>query len=154
MKFGDVVTCVASFVVVNGLISVPLIIAFVPILGFYSGDEVGNTISLFLAAFVIGYIFAGKILEARRESITKITVLATALVMLFGMSLPALEHWAPSMREEFQAMVGTTTLSNYEWLGVEAMALSIYVFINGVLTLVLGFIGLYVGSMLKRPVKS
>jgi hypothetical protein len=154
LKFGDVVTCVASFVVVNVLISVPLIIAFVPMLGFYSGTEVGNTISLFLAALVIGYIFAGKILEARRESIAKITILVTAFVVLSSVSLPALEHWAPSMREQFQAMTGTTTLSTSEWLGVEMIALSLNMFINVALTLVLGFIGLYIGSMLRKPKKS
>jgi len=111
-------------------------------------------VSIFLATLITGYIFAGKIWEARKEAITKITVLTAALVILFAMFLPALSEWSPSVREEFGKMFDITTLSTSELLGVEMMALSLNAFINTVGTLVLGFIGLYIGSLFRRPVKS
>lgn len=154
MKFGDVVTAVASLVVVDVLILVPLDLVLVSAVGFYWGVNVSGVVSIFLAALITGYIFAGKIWEARREAIVKITVLTAALVMLFAMLLPALPAWSPSVREEFQKTFDTTTLSKSEWLGVEMMALSLNVFVNVVGTLVLGFIGLYVRSMLRRPAKN
>ena len=154
MRFGDVVMAVASLVVIDILFVVPLDMVLVLALGFYWGTNVSGVVSILLAALVVGYIFAGKIWEARREAISKITVLTAALVMLFVMHFPALAGWSPSVEEEFREMLGTATLSTFEWLGVEMMVLSLNMFVNVVGTLVLGFIGLYVGSMFRRPVKS
>jgi len=154
LKFGDVVTAVASLVVVDVLILTPLDLVLVSALGFLWGVNVSAFVSGFIAALITGYIFAGKIWEARREAIVKITVLTAALVGVIAMLLPALPAWSPSVREEFQKMFDITTLSKSEWLGVEMMALYLNVFVNVVVMLVLGFIGLYVGSMLRRPAKS
>ena len=154
MKFGDVVTCVASIALINVLIGVPVENVLVSALGFYWGHTVSMAVSFLLGALIIGYIFAGKIWEARREAITKITVLAAALIMLFAMHLPALADWTPMVKETYQEMYPATTLSTSEWVIVEMMVLSLNLFVNVVMVLVLVSIGLYVGSMLRKPVKS
>ena len=100
-----------------------------------------------------GYIFAGKLWEARREAVTKITVLWAALVMLFAIIVPAtLADWGPMAKEEYQAANPGTTLSTSEWVNWEMMYLDVFMFLCVVMALVLGFIGLCIGSMLRKPV--
>ena len=152
MKFGDVVMCVASIAVITALIAAPLDIMVVSALGF-GGYDVGVFVSFFLSALIGGYIFAGKIWEARREAITKIVVLWAALVMLIIGNFPALAHWGLMAEEAYQGQYGTT-LTTSEWVSWEMMYLDVFTFIVVVIALVLGVVGLYVGSMLKRPAKS
>jgi surface polysaccharide O-acyltransferase-like enzyme len=96
---------------------------------------------------ISGYIFAGEIWEARRKNITKITVLWTAL---------ARAHWGLVAEEEFQLMFpGASEPSTAaEWVSYEMLYNSSFMFLVVVIALVLSFIGLYVGSMLRKPRKS
>jgi len=158
LKFGDLVTCVASIAVIFALIAGPLDMVLVSALGISRmnnwGYDVSIIVSFLLSALISGYIFAGKLWEARREAITKITVLWAALVMLFAGNFPALADWGPMAKEEYLAANPGATLSTSEWVTWEMMFLDLFVFLVVVMALVLGFIGLYVGSMLRRPVKS
>ena len=154
MKFGDVVIAVASIAVIAVLIGFPLMLVLIAALGFYLGQNVGAAVSFLLSSLIVGYIFAGKILEARREAIAKITVLAAVLVTFNVMFFPTHADWAPYIKETYEAANPGSTLSTLDWFIVELMALSQVMFLNVVIVLVLGFIGLYVGSMLRRPVKS
>jgi len=118
----------------------------VPVLGCDWGPTVSSAVSFLLTALIVGYIFAGKIWEeARMEAIARITVLAGALMIFYVISVPSLADWAPAIKEVW--WVGG-------WFTVESMVLARVIFINVVMVLVLGFIGLYVGSMLRKPVKS
>jgi len=154
LRFGDIVTCVASIAVIFALIFFPLDIVFVSALGLILGYTVSNIVALFLSALISGYIFAGKIWEARREAITKITVLWAALMQLFVLIVPAsLAHWGLKVEEEYQGQYGAT-LSTSEWVNWEMMVQDFVVFLAVGMELVLGFIGLYIGSMLRKPKKS
>ena len=159
MKFGDIVTCVASISVIFALIAFPLEMVWFSALGIsgmtHCGYIVSLIISLFLSALISGYIFAGKIWEARRESITKIALLWAALVMLFAIIVPAaVADWGLSVKEEYLAMNPGATLSTSEWVTWEYMSLDMFTFLMVCVALVSGFIGLYIGSMLRRPAKS
>ena len=154
MKFGDVVIAVASLAVILLVIEVPLGVVLIPALGFEWGPTVYSAVSILLSALIVGYIFAGKISEARMEAIAKILVLGAVLWMLFLINYSSYADWAPTVKEAYQTAHPETTLSTYEWVIVESMALSQMMFINVVMGLVLAFIGLYAGSMLRRPVKS
>jgi len=147
---------VATIAVILALIAFPLDLVFVSAFGFEFGQDIGVFVAFFLSALITGYIFAGKIWEARRETIAKITVLWAALVMLVGVMVPAgLAHWGLMAEEEFKAMYPDTTLStNSEWVSWEMMYKDSFMFLIVGIALVLGFMGLYVGSMLKRPEKS
>ena len=156
LKFGDIVTCVASIAVIFALIIGPLDMVLFLALGISRmnnwGYLVSMIVSLLLSALISGYIFAGKLWEARRESITKITALWAALVMLFAIIVPATwADWGPIAKEEYQAAYPGATLSTSEWLTWEMMYLDVFMFFIVVLALVLGFIGLYIGSMLRKP---
>ena len=159
MKFGDIVMCVASIAVINALIGFPLELMFVLAgLGFEKGVDIGVFVAMFLSTLIGGYIFSGKIWEARREAITKITVLWAALVSLILTIIPAgLAHWGLVSEESFREIFpGTswTTLSNAERMSFEMMDNAGFLFFVVAIALVLSFIGLYVGSMLRRPAKS
>jgi len=159
LKFGDVVICVASMAVIFALIAAPLEMVLISALGISGmnnwGYDVSLIVSFFLSALISGYIFAGKLWEARRKAITKITVLWAALVMLLAIIVPAtLADWGPKAKEEYLAANPGTTLSTSEWVTWEMMYLDVFMFLVVGMALVLGFIGLYVGSMLRKPVKS
>jgi hypothetical protein len=147
------VICVASIAVISALIHAPLDMMFVSALGLTLGYTVSTFVSFFLSTLIAGYIFAGKIWEARREAITKIAALWATLVILILRFLPAQADWGKLAQEAYSGQYGTT-LSTIEWVHWEIMYLDIFVFLFVVVALVLGFIGLYAGSMLKRPAKS
>jgi hypothetical protein len=154
LKFGDVVTAVAVLAVIMILIHFPLTMALVPALGYYWGINVSAIVSILLSALIGGYVFAGKIWEESRiEAIAKITVLA-ALLMAFSVVMEtaaATADWTAWVKQEY---TGTAPSSAFEWYAVEGMVLGSRVFLNVVIVLVLGFVGLYVGSMFKRPAKT
>jgi len=125
---------------------------FVPALGSYWGPYVSWAVSNLLSALIVGYIFAGKIWEeARVESIARMTVLAAALMIFYLISLPSFADWAPTVKEAYQAEHPGATLSPREWLTVEGTTLAETIFIDIVIVLAFGLVGLYVGSMLRRP---
>jgi len=90
LKFGDIVTAVASLIVILGLTMLPLYVVLAPTLGVLWGGMVVGAISTLVSSVIVGYIFAGKMLEGRREAIAKIAVLSAALVMVSVMCLIAL----------------------------------------------------------------
>ena len=159
MKFGDLVICVASMAVVFALIAFPLEMVWLSALGISGmtswGYILSLIVSLFLSALISGYIFAGKIWEARREAITKIAVLWAALVLLLAIIVPgSIADYGLSVKEEYLAANPGATLSTFEWVTWEYMYLDMFMFLMVGMALVLGLIGLYVGSMLRKPSKS
>jgi len=159
LKFGDLVMCVASMAVIFALITYPLEMVWFSGLGISGmsiwGYMVNMVVSIFLSGLISGYIFAGKIWEARREAITKIAVLWAALVMLFAVMAPAsIADYGSLIKEEYLAANPGATLSTSEWVTWEYMYLDMFTFLMVGFSLVLGLIGLYVGSMLRKPKKS
>ena len=89
MRFGDVVTCVASLAVIMVLVSVPIELVLVPALAPPWGTLVTQAVSFFLTALIGGYIFARKIWEeAGIQAIAKITVFCAVLWVFY------LANWA------------------------------------------------------------
>ena len=149
MKFGDLLIPVASIAVISALIHAPFDFLFVAAFGLTSGPTVSTFVSFFVSALICGYIFAGKIREARSEAISKIMVLWGAFVFLVLQFKPTQAHWGQFAEEAYQGQ-NWSTLSTIERLHWEIMYLDIFVFLFVVVALVLGLIGLYVGSMARR----
>jgi len=159
LRFDDVVTCVASMAVIFALIFAPLDMVLFSALGISGmtkwGYTVSSIISSFLSALISGYIHAGKIWEARREAITKITVLWAALFYVLVITVPAsIADWGLSVKEDYLAKYPGTTLSTSEWVTWEMMFQDVFAFLLVGMALVLSLIGLYIGSMFRRPAKS
>ena len=159
MKFGDVVMAVATAAVIMVLISFLLDMVLVQAMGYYWGLNVGAIISIFLATLITGYIFAGKIWEARMKAVAKITILAAALMMLTVVTEAAAlgTYWTTWVHDTYinanpDALVHPPSTS--DWYAIGSMYLGIQVVVNVVIVLVLAFVGLYIGSMFRRPAKS
>ncbi len=123
---------------------------FVSASGLASGATAATFVSFFFSALICGYIFAGKIREARRDAISKIAVLWVAFVFLVLQFKPAQADWGQFAKEAYAGQYGTIS-STIEWLHWEIVNLDIFVFLFVVVALVSGIVGLYVGSMLRKP---
>ena len=86
MKFGDVITAAASLFLITVLISYPLEVLLISLLGLNLAPTIGALISVLFGALTVGYIFSGKITESKRWGVVKISVLFTVL-MLFSIML-------------------------------------------------------------------
>jgi hypothetical protein len=158
LKFGDVITAVASLAVIHTLLEWVLLEAFVPM------NPTGGTahalmalagiLSILVASLIVGYLFAFKIQEESRwGAIGSIVVLFTVVFMLAAVALIANPLAYPAIKDNLDSMFSTSVTSgwtNYEWfvatVGVVAT--------NVVFALVFSFIGLYAGSMLKPSAKT
>ena len=156
MKFGDVIIAVASLTVAFILFDCVFSLALVPTTSTNGGAMVAVIVSVLVSGFVVGYVFAGKIQEeSRRVSIGKVVVLFAAVFgLLITMVYGAIYHFGLMTDEILRNMYNTSAWTNTNWFSYEVMMLGIDVALFVVFALVFGFIGLYVGSMLRKPKKT
>lgn len=147
MKFSDALMAAVSATVILALLF-PVTAAFVAALGLDLGSLIGGIVSLILAMVIVGYIFAEKIWESRMKAITKILVLFAFIITFVVYLEAAATDWKTLVKETYNP--ATTS----ELVGLQGLEIAGEKFFFVVLVIVLGFIGLYIGSMLKRPAKS
>jgi hypothetical protein len=155
LKFSNVILAVAAFTVIDVLIYFVLGIALIPSMGYW-GLNSSFILSLLIAGLVVGCVFAGKIQEESRiRAVGKIAILVgaveSAAVMLI---VSANGYYSASVKETLQSMYSTGAWTTTDWLVYTQLALVEQVALNVVLALVLSFIGLYAGSMLRKPKKA
>ena len=149
MKFEDIIIAVASIVVLIFLFEYPLGSVFN--LQTNGGQWADVGVSILLSALIVGIVFAGKIWEETRiKAILRILVLV-AVLFIFGLWISvSSSDWISAIREANPHP--TYTASN--WYYFDSSVAVGTVFLNVVFVLVLSFIGLYIGSMLRKPKKS
>ena len=152
MKCIDVITAVGSLTVIAIMLNFVFLAIFVPV-NSYWGVDIAGWLSTLVASLIVGYVFAVKIQEeSRMGAIGKIVVLFTVVVMFALMALMAANPYMDSaMTEGVESVFSTSGWTNTDWFGYSHYALVMMVALNGVFTLVFGFIGLYAGSMLRKP---
>jgi hypothetical protein len=156
LKFGDVILAVATTAVLGFLVSTVLLMFLVSPLGAYWGQNTSGILAWLISGLLAGYIFAVKIQEESRiRAVGKITVLLAFVILLALMIMAAgNSYYAAYTKENLQSMFQTGSWTTTDWFVYENLATSVYVSLNVVLTLVLGFIGLYAGSMLRKSKKT
>ena len=153
MKNGDVLIVVATMAVIFAFVMYPLDLVFVPALGLNSGYYTSGFVCSLVVALVAGVVFAGKIQESRKEAIAKITVVwgvFNYLVVVGALFSPT--HTTYAM-QSYNGQYGST-LSAYQWtlwMGMYADMLSFELVAIFVATAI---VGLYIGSMLRKPKKT
>jgi hypothetical protein len=156
LKFGNIILTVASVAVVDIMLYFLLGLALIPSIGSYWGLNSAGIVSLLIAAIVVGYIFAGKIVEeSKMRTIGKISVLF-GWMMSWSVALGASANgyynaWAD---ETLKSMFSTSAWTTTDWYIYGQMVLMTNIVLNVILGLVLTFVGLYVGSMLRKPRQS
>jgi hypothetical protein len=155
LKFGDVILAVASLTVAFTLVDCLLNFALIPA-NTYWGGLVAVIISILVSGVIVGYVFAGKLQEESKiASIGKVVVLFAVVVGLSIMMLyGAIAHYGPYIDQTLGNTYNTTKWTNTDWFSYELMYLAIDVALFNVFALVLGFIGLYAGSMRKPSAKT
>jgi len=156
LKFSDVILAVASVAVIYVFVYCALGMALVPSMGSYWGLNSAANVSMLVAALVVGYVFAGKIQEESKiRAIGKIAVLFGAAMSSATMIVLSANSYYSDWAEEYlQSTFSTGAWTTMDWLAYGQLVLVFQVAVNVLLVLVLGFIGLYVGSMLRKPKKS
>jgi hypothetical protein len=150
LKFSDVIIVSASLVLAGFLLDFFLKGVFT--LFSSTGSELFAWIIAFLVtSLIVGYVFALKIQgESRIRAIGSIVVLSTSMLMLFLLAWIANPIASPWVKDSLENLFNTSGWTNYDWSAYLALAVTLEV----VLALVLSFIGLYVGSMLRKPKKT
>ena len=152
MKFSDVILAVASTFVIYWLLYAVLIIVSLSVVW---GVYVATYVSPLISAIVVGFVFAGKIREeSRLRSIGKIVVLTTALIMLVYYMSYTIGHTGAFIDESLQNMFSTGSWTTLDWVRYETMYVMVNTAAVAVFAALLDFIGLYAGSMLKKPKKA
>ena len=144
MDFGDTVYATATVVVISVLLFVPMDLVFGLELWF-----VGRAVSVFIAALIAGLIYAGKLADARIVSIAKVIVLGAIVIMFltFGILSIATVH---DFSSEANPVDTWTTL---QWASLMTYTFR-QIFFYVVLLDSVAFMGLYAGSMLRKPKKT
>ena len=156
MKFSDVILAVATVGVIDVLVYFVLGIALIPSIGSYWGLNSAAIVSMLVAGLVAGFVFAGKIQEESRiRAVGKIAVLFGAVMSSAAMIAPSANgYYNAWVTEYLQSTFSTGAWTTTDWYVYGQLVLAFQVALNVLLALVLGFIGLYVGSMLRKPAKS
>jgi len=144
LKFSDLIIAAALLFVVGLVLNGVLFVPFAPLKNYMS--LVAGVIAGLIVSIIVGYLFAVQIREeSRLRAIGSIVLLATAGLMIFIVGWFANPLASPAVKDAMQSMFNTSGWTDYDWFGYMAlvMALDIIVYV------VVNFVGLYVGSMLK-----
>jgi hypothetical protein len=155
LKFGDIVTAVAALAVIDVLLDFVLLVVFIPV-NSYWGTDVAGIISYLVASLIVGYVFAVKIQEeSRTGAIGRIVVLFSVVVMFAAMALFAVNPYtSTAIKEGLESNFSTSGWTNSDWFGYSFLGIVMLVAFNVIFALVFSFIGLYAGSMLRKPKKT
>ncbi len=146
MKFSEVVMATASLVLIGFLLDFGLKGAFV-LLNSTSGELIAWAIAFLVASLIVGSVFALKIKDGSKiGAIGSIVVLSGFTLMLTLIAWIANPIANPWVKDSIENMFNTSGWTNYDWSAYLAVSLMLEV----ILAMVLSFIGLLVGSMLRR----
>ncbi len=151
MKFGGIVVATASIVLIGFLLNSVLRVALIPVASPDTSELLAWIVAFLVASLIVGYVFALKIQEeSRTKAIGKIVVLSSLAVMLLIMVWFANPLASPSVKDSMGRLFNTSGWTNSDWSVYSAFLATVDV----VVALVFNFIGLYVGSMLRKPKKT
>jgi hypothetical protein len=148
LKFSDVIIATVSLVLAGLILDAFLMVAFAPLNSNTMSDNLAYIIAFLVASLVVGYVFALKIQDESRIRATGVIVVLSAFTLLIFFSIwfanPLASPW---LRDSMNSMFNTSGWTDYDWSAYSALMGSVLVIIG----LVVSFIGLYVGSMLRKP---
>ncbi len=147
IKPSDLGMATASLVLVGLILYAVLLVAFIPLNSSSSSDLLSLIIAFLATSLVVGYAFALKIQEeSRLRAVFSIAVLSALALLLFNFVLLANPLIGPWFKESLQTLFDTSGWTSYQWASYASLLVSMDVIIS----LLLSFIGLYAGSMLRK----
>ena len=153
MKTGDVLIVVATMGVVVALIAYPIDLACAATLGLVSGILLSLVVCIFVSALFSGVVFAGKIQESRWIAIAKITVVWGLLIYIYAIISQAYSAGGTYAIQSYNGQYGATLSASqsvyWQIMFGDMVALEIVA-----IAIVATFVGLTIGSMLRKPKKT
>jgi hypothetical protein len=151
LKFSDVVVASAALVLIGPIVTAVLWVAFAPLNSNTTSDTLASVIAWLVASLIVGSVFALKIQdESRWRAIGSIVVLSAAALLFFIAIWIANPFASPWFKDSLNSMFNTSGWTNYDWNAYSALLGSMDV----VICTVMSFIGLFIGSMLRKPKKT
>ena len=148
MKFSNVIIAVASLVLLGLILDAFLMVGFIPMNNGSLSDILSFIIAYLVSSLVVGYVFAPKIQEDSRIKATGvIDVLSTFTSMLFYEVWICNVYGSLWFQESLNNMFKPSGWTTYEYAAYSALDVSIV----AIIAFVVFFIGLYAGSMLRKP---
>jgi hypothetical protein len=148
LKFSDVIIATVSLVLVGLILNAFLLVAFSAVNPNSTSDTLASIISFLVASLVVGYVFALNIQDESRIRATGVIVVLFGFTMLMFMVIWSASGFAsPWFQDSLNSMFNRTTWTHYDLNAYAALADSVEV----IMGIVISFIGLYVGSMLRKP---
>jgi hypothetical protein len=116
------------------------------------GPDIALIVSVLVPSLIVGYMFAGKIKEnSKRGAISRIAVLSTVILTLFTIALFTNPYVGIMIEEDLETIFSTNGWTTMDYLAYSQLIMLMIVAIGVVIYLLVSFIGLYVGSMLRKP---
>jgi len=151
LRFNDVLLAAAALVLVGLILDAFLMVGFSPMSNSTMSDLLAFVIGFLVTALIVGYVFALKIQEESRSRAVSGIVLVSATALLFFTAIwIATPLAAPWFKQSMTTMFNTSGWTNYDWAAYSALTASIDVVVASVVSLV----GLYIGSILRKPKKT
>jgi len=139
-----VIIATVSLVLVGLILEAILMVALM-------SDTLASIIASLVASLVVGYVFALKIQEESRIRAIGVIVILSAFALLTFMSIwIATPSGSPWFGDSLNSMFNKTLWTDFDLNAYAALAQSAEVIIAAVTI----FIGLYAGSMLRKPKKT
>jgi hypothetical protein len=145
-----VIIATISLVLFGLILNAFLLVAFGSRSASTTSDTLASIVSGLVVSLIVGYVFALKIQEeSRTKTVGVIVVLSAFTVMMFIAIWSASPFGYPWEQDFLNSMFNktTTSWSHYDLNAYAALADSVDV----IMSIVISFIGLYVGSMLRKP---
>jgi ABC-type multidrug transport system permease subunit len=148
LRFGNAVIAMVSLVLLGLILDAFLMVGFVPMNNDSLAAMLAALIAFLVSSLVVGYVFALKIQEnSRIRAIGIIDVLSTFTILIFELIWTCNVYGSEWFQEDFNNMFKPSNWRPYEYAAYTAL----YVSILAIFAFVVIFIGLYVGSMLRKP---
>jgi hypothetical protein len=149
VKFGDTVTTVALYAVLQVLIAFPLSILMIQTWGvlMYSYYSSG-LIAVFLSMLIVGYMFGEKMRKESRKAMSRIIVLGAFYELLVMVFQPTLADWIPFAIDKPKGSFDGTVVTTTEWFLYDLSRRG-NMFLSLLIIMGVSLIGLYIGSRLK-----
>jgi uncharacterized protein YacL len=151
LKFSDVIIATVSLFLLGFILDTFLMVTFGSLSASSTSDTLAFVISVLMASLVVGYLFALKIQEESRIRATGVIAVLSAFTLLVVFLIVMANGFAsPWFKDSLNSMFNRTTWTDYDLSAYAALAVSVQVIIG----LVISFIGVYIGSMLRKPKKA
>jgi hypothetical protein len=148
LKFGDVIIATVSLVLLGLILYSFLVVALGSLNPNSTSDDLAFIISFLVASLVVGYVFALDIQDESRIRATGVIVVLSAFTFFTLMSIWMANSFAyPWYRDSLNSMFNRTAWTDFDLNAYASLAVSVLV----IVALVVSFIGLYAGSMLRKP---